>query len=165
MFGTYRFALSLTVAAAHMSLVSGFRIGAVAIICFYILSGYVMTHSFFRYFDQSPRKIAGFFLDRILRIYPVYLFSLALIIGFFFLTGVPKYVENGLEGVNVFRNFTLLPSRLLALPSRYVAHHSAGRLGGVVISVLPPASLVAAAKGAKNSRAGSQSGGFHPWGL
>lgn len=45
LFGTLRFFLAIFVAISHMQLIQGFNIGVASVVVFYLLSGYVMTHS------------------------------------------------------------------------------------------------------------------------
>jgi peptidoglycan/LPS O-acetylase OafA/YrhL len=96
MFGTYRFILALAVALDHMGLFPAFHVGSTAVIGFFILSGYVMAHSFSKYFGSDLRQALRFYLDRALRIYPIYLVLLSLIVGFFLLT------ERARVDINVF---------------------------------------------------------------
>lgn len=78
--GTLRFFLALLVLYSH----AGGRIqqlnpGVTAVVVFYIISGYVMTALMRRYYCPSPAgptlpSTAHFYLDRLLRLYPQYLF-------------------------------------------------------------------------------------------
>ncbi len=80
MFGTYRFALALLVALSHFGWIwEGFNPGQWAVVGFYVLSGFLMERQFHK---LAPRSgVRGFYLDRFLRIYPLYL--TVLILGLF----------------------------------------------------------------------------------
>ncbi|HEX7654916.1 MAG TPA: acyltransferase [Verrucomicrobiae bacterium] len=75
MFGTYRFILALAVAIGHLQIgllpaFTGRHAGQMAVMGFYLLSGYLM--------DRQCRRLGtrAFCLDRFLRIYPLYLLIL-----------------------------------------------------------------------------------------
>ncbi|HEX9045711.1 MAG TPA: acyltransferase [Verrucomicrobiae bacterium] len=78
MFGTYRFALAIFVALSHFGLrVAGFNPGQWAVISFYTLSGLLMERQFQK-LSQSGSGISAFYLDRFLRIYPLFFVVLML---------------------------------------------------------------------------------------
>lgn len=106
MFGTYRFILALAVALDHMGLFPAFHVGSTAVIGFFILSGYVMAHSFSKYFGSDLRQALRFYLDRALRIYPVYLVLLGLIVGFFLLTEPSR---TNINALSVLSHVTVFP--------------------------------------------------------
>lgn len=106
MFGTYRFILALMVALDHMGLFPAFHVGSSAVIGFFVLSGYVMAHSFSKYFGSELRRAPRFYLDRALRIYPVYLGALVVIVGFFMLTERPR---TDLNPMSALSNLTVMP--------------------------------------------------------
>ncbi len=75
MFGTLRYILACMVALSHIGVtVFDQNIGVIAVVCFYILSGYVMTSLI----DTRFRGYKSFYIKRIVRIYPQYLFFLLL---------------------------------------------------------------------------------------
>lgn len=78
MFGTLRLLLAALVAASHCGwTLAGLNPGVIAVVVFYLLAGYVMQDQLVRYFplaDDLPR----FYRDRLLRLYPLYLFYLSL---------------------------------------------------------------------------------------
>jgi peptidoglycan/LPS O-acetylase OafA/YrhL len=106
MFGTYRFILALAVALDHMGLFPAFHVGSTAVIGFFILSGYVMAHSFSKYFASDLHQALRFYLDRALRIYPIYLVLLCLIVGFFLLT---ERARVDINAFSVFSHVTVYP--------------------------------------------------------
>ena len=83
MFGLYRLWLALMVMVNHLTSIPG--IGHHAVHGFFILSGYLMTHVMHRTYGYGPAGVGKFWLNRILRLYPVYwivlLLSLAAVRG------------------------------------------------------------------------------------
>jgi len=71
MFGLYRLILAVLVALSHYGLiVAGFNPGQWAVICFYVLSGFLMDRQF-RKLEPEGGAFA-FYVDRALRILPLY---------------------------------------------------------------------------------------------
>ena len=70
MFGAYRTILALFVVLDHFGGVP--FIGAYAVFGFFALSGYLMTYIMQRNYGYTLRGIAGYGLNRFLRIYPIY---------------------------------------------------------------------------------------------
>lgn len=90
--GTYRLILALLVLVSHMGLtVLGLNPGVVAVISFFMLSGYVMTALIKRYY-LAPRSIPDFYLDRLMRLQPQYLFYLTLSVIYFFAADVHDHL-------------------------------------------------------------------------
>lgn len=119
MFGTYRFILSLLVVAEHsginrnehFDLISpDYHVGASAVVGFYVLSGYVMAHSFSINFNRDIKRTLSFYFDRFLRIYPVYIFFFFAIVTFMFLTGF-AYIDINFN--NLISNITIIPLNIL----------------------------------------------------
>jgi len=75
-FGLYRFILALLVALSHHGMiVARFNPGQWAVVCFYMLSGLLMERQFHK---LAPRGgVGAFYLDRVFRIFPLYLTVLA----------------------------------------------------------------------------------------
>ncbi len=73
MFGTYRVLLATLVVLLHYANVP--FIGQYAVFGFFILSGYLMTFIMQNNYGYSAKGIAGYALNRFLRIYPLYWFS------------------------------------------------------------------------------------------
>ncbi|MEG6523115.1 acyltransferase family protein [Desulfotomaculum sp. 1211_IL3151] len=105
MFGILRFFLAIFVAISHMTLIQGFNIGVSSVVIFYLLSGYVMTHSFKVNFEGELRNIGCFYRDRLLRVYPLYFFYAIMTIIFVVLTGYGKPEFNLISLIN---NFTIV---------------------------------------------------------
>jgi len=73
MFGIYRLILACMVALSHFGLViAGFNPGQWAVLSFYVLSGFLMEKQF-----HKLGKTSAFYMDRLLRIYPLFAVVLA----------------------------------------------------------------------------------------
>jgi len=73
-FGSLRFILAGFVAAGHAGFsFGGWNPGISAVTIFYILSGYVMTHTIKNHFYGLGKQQVAFYKDRILRLFPQYL--------------------------------------------------------------------------------------------
>jgi len=84
-----RFLLAFLVLLSHIGIgvVGGFNLGVVAVVVFYILAGYVVNHLIFDVFQLHKKKcILFYYFERILRIYPLYLFFLCLVLAFALIT-------------------------------------------------------------------------------
>jgi peptidoglycan/LPS O-acetylase OafA/YrhL len=78
MFGTYRFILAALVALSHFGVqAAGFNPGQWAVICFYMLSGLLMERQFQK-LSKNGNGTSAFYLDRFLRIYPLFFVVLIL---------------------------------------------------------------------------------------
>ena len=72
--GVYRFLLAALVASSHLGLqLAGYNQGVVAVISFMLLSGYVMTKLVDKYYAE-PKTIPIFYVDRLARLLPQFLF-------------------------------------------------------------------------------------------
>ena len=80
--GYFRLLLAYAVVASHIGISAGaFDVGEIAVVSFFLLSGYVITALIDRHYSDL-RAIGLFYLDRALRLYPQFLFySLATIIA------------------------------------------------------------------------------------
>lgn len=108
MLGTFRLVLALLVALSHINVkILGLNPGVVAVVCFYLISGYVMTgllHDHYfngrseaalrgagirsRY-DPARWRIVYFYFDRALRIFPHYLVVAGLTLIWYLAVGKP----------------------------------------------------------------------------
>jgi peptidoglycan/LPS O-acetylase OafA/YrhL len=106
MFGTYRLLLSLLVAWSHMGVRwGGLNPGQLAVTSFYVLSGYVMTHTITNRFGVSAKGRRSFYIDRFLRLFPQYwVFMLATVV----FEAMSKSLGN-LGAVDYFYNAAILP--------------------------------------------------------
>jgi len=107
MFGYLRFLLALLVLLSHMGLRfnENFNPGVFAVVIFYMLSGFVSAHLIEKVFIKR-QQILSFYWDRILRIYPQYLFVVLLSIIFVTATahGDPQYQLS-----NLLNNILIVP--------------------------------------------------------
>ena len=86
MLGTFRLILALLVALSHAGVaIAGFNPGVVAVVCFYLISGYVMT-GLLRDHYASIGRVPHFYLDRALRLFPQYLAICAMTLAWFLAT-------------------------------------------------------------------------------
>ncbi|HJU70982.1 MAG TPA: acyltransferase [Paucimonas sp.] len=87
MLGAFRLLLALAVALSHANVrIAGLNPGVIAVVCFYLISGYVMTGLLRSHYQSLPR-VPYFYLDRALRIFPQYLAIAAITLTWFLLSG------------------------------------------------------------------------------
>lgn len=114
MFGAYRFFLASLVVLTHSGMHFGsFRPGPMAVICFYIISGYVIS----ALLDNRAARITpgGFYLERSFRIYPQFAAHLLISVVFLLATGhVSKLTEIRPDFVSVLTNASLFPLQFRA---------------------------------------------------
>lgn len=122
MFGSLRLILSFLVVLCHLHVrFYGFDEGEVSVISFYILSGYVMTALIRKYYSNFE-SVPSFYIDRLCRLYPQFLFWLVftsfLIFyfgyrGFFISNPHLRYLVNSILilplGFQNLRQFLILP--------------------------------------------------------
>ena len=108
MLGILRLFLAAAVVYYHCSYKPyDYLMGVVAVVVFYMLSGFVVTGLYKNAFNNQ--KMLAFYRDRCLRLLPQYYFYLLLYTLFF---GFTYWFIQGsqLTFQNLFSNFTLLPS-------------------------------------------------------
>ena len=77
MLGTLRLVLALMVVLSHAGVrVAGLNPGVIAVIGFYLISGYVMAGLIRRHYRQ-PAQAGAFYLDRAVRLLPQYFFYIS----------------------------------------------------------------------------------------
>lgn len=107
--GTYRLLLAFAVLYSHVfGGVWGVNIGVIAVIGFFVMSGYVMTLLLQRYY-MSPLDLPAFYLDRALRIFPQYLFYLIVTLITFSLIGYETSYIRSTEAWDIVSNITIIP--------------------------------------------------------
>ena len=108
--GTYRLILALAVALSHMdvTILGGHNPGIVAVISFFLISGFVMT-GLVRSYYQGYRKVPAYYLDRLARIFPQYLFFLLLALASYFLLGISTPYLTNVSLAGVAANFLVVP--------------------------------------------------------
>ncbi|MEH1942288.1 MAG: acyltransferase [Nostoc sp.] len=114
--GIYRFLLSIFVAISHAGvLINGLNPGVIAVISFFVISGYVMTALISKnYF--APNKIVWFYLDRILRIYPQYLFNLIAVLIIYSIFGLKSHFLIQPTVIGLLQNLLILPMGFYMTP-------------------------------------------------
>jgi len=103
MFGYLRLILSILVLLSHLDIrFYGLNQGVIAVVIFYILAGFVVSHLYTNIFMDYKL----FIKDRIRRIFPLYLFITILTILFITTThfGSPHFTI-----FNIFSNLTIIP--------------------------------------------------------
>lgn len=105
-----RLLLALAVLASHAGVrLHGLNPGVTAVIGFYLISGYVMTGLLRRHF-AAPRRIPAFYLDRLARIMPQYLFYAAATAVWFLATDRQTlFLTRQPTPVDVLNNLTVVP--------------------------------------------------------
>lgn len=110
MLGSYRLGLALLVALSHIGIsIAGRNPGVVAVVGFYLVSGYVMTGLLRSHYARRDR-IAAFYGDRLLRLYPAYLSIACVTYAWFVSTGVrTEYLTTSPRFGNIVENVTVVP--------------------------------------------------------
>jgi peptidoglycan/LPS O-acetylase OafA/YrhL len=76
--GIYRLVLAIAVMLSHVGImVFGKNIGVIAVVSFFLLSGYVMTALIDKNYSE-PYRIPMFYLDRMMRLFPQFAFYMLL---------------------------------------------------------------------------------------
>ena len=129
MLGALRLMLALAVAASHAGmLVGGLNPGVVAVIGFYLISGYVMAGLIQRYYSQ-PSQAPAFYLDRAIRLLPQYLFYCGLVLAWQLSTqSTTPFLGSVSPGVGNLLN------NLLIVPLNYYMYNGSDRY-----TLIPPA--------------------------
>lgn len=110
MLGTLRLLFALAVALSHAGMqLRGINPGVVAVIGFYLISGYVMAGLIRRHYAQPPAASA-FYLDRAIRLLPQYLFYILLTLAWHLYSRADNYFLSRIPGpVDLFNNLTVVP--------------------------------------------------------
>lgn len=108
--GTYRFLLAIAVALSHMGVTfrGGHNPGTVAVISFFLISGFVMTGLVRSHYSEY-RKVPMYYLDRLARIYPQYLFFLTLAASSYFLFSIASPFLSEVSFAGVMANLLVVP--------------------------------------------------------
>lgn len=105
MFGTFRLVLAVLVALSHV----GIGTGIVSVVCFYLLSGYVMT-GLVRLHYPVLEKVPRFYLDRGLRLLPQYAVIASATLAWFLITGVhTNYLTRSPSNWDIANNLLIVP--------------------------------------------------------
>ena len=110
MLGAYRLLLALLVALSHNGVeVAGLNPGVIAVIGFYLISGYVMT-GLLRSHYATIGKAGSFYLDRVLRLLPHYLVIAGITMAWFLATGThTDYLRVAPTPIHVVQNLLIVP--------------------------------------------------------
>jgi peptidoglycan/LPS O-acetylase OafA/YrhL len=110
MLGTYRLILAVCVALSHVGVqVAGLNPGVVAVVGFYLVSGYVMTGLLRTHYRQSG-TIGAFYADRALRLLPHYLFVAFVTFAWFVATDQrTEYLQRAPTVTDAARNLLIVP--------------------------------------------------------
>ncbi|MDK4724013.1 acyltransferase [Rhizobium sp. CNPSo 3968] len=107
--GTYRLILAFAVLYSHaFGSIGGKNPGVVAVISFFIISGYVMTQ-LMRKSYPTLSDVPAFFVDRAARLFPQFLFYLAASVILIPLLGLKSDFFSNLDWPAVLLNFLMLP--------------------------------------------------------
>ncbi|BAF71289.1 acyltransferase family protein [Sulfurovum sp. NBC37-1] len=107
MFGYLRFTLAFFVMLSHVGVkIYGMNPGVTAVVIFYILAGFVVSHLYRDIFSDKKKELLYFYKDRILRIFPLYLYVVAITLIFLLATsfGNPLF-----EPLRMVENLLIIP--------------------------------------------------------
>lgn len=107
--GLFRLLLAMLVAVSHAGIsFHDYNPGVVAVISFFILSGYVMSMLIEKYYKKPP-DISTFYLDRAARIFPQFLFYMLLASACIYFLEIDSSFTKNLNFANWLLNFLVLP--------------------------------------------------------
>ena len=107
MFGYLRFILAFLVLISHVDVrFYGLNPGVIAVVIFYMLAGYVVSHLWEDIIPPGRNKLYSFYKDRLLRILPFYSYVALLTILFLSITG---YANPQFSLLKVINNFLIIP--------------------------------------------------------
>jgi len=106
-FGYLRFFLAFLVMLSHTGVkIFTLNPGVVAVVIFYLLAGFVVSHIYTEILPDTKYKLLYFYKDRILRIFPLYLYVLLLSILF---VSVTSYGNPDFSFTKMLYNVTVIP--------------------------------------------------------
>jgi peptidoglycan/LPS O-acetylase OafA/YrhL len=108
--GLLRFLLAMLVMLSHTGLtVGGLNPGVVAVVVFYAISGYVMSALIGKHFSQTGQAV-HFYIDRLARIYPQYLFyAVAAGVWFFWVGQTTHFLQHPPSWLELLNNVLIVP--------------------------------------------------------
>jgi len=107
MFGYLRFFLAFLVMLSHIGIkFYGLNPGVIAVVFFYILAGFVVSHIYIDIIPNRPNRLLLFYKDRLLRIFPLYLYVIIITSVFLLYTsfGNPNF-----SSITLINNITIIP--------------------------------------------------------
>ena len=130
MFGYLRFILAYLVLLSHIQITFySLNMGVFAVVMFYILAGYVVSHLYLNILPNTKDKALLFFKDRIKRIYPLYLYTLILTLIFLLFSNY----------ANPIYSIKTLLNNLLIIPLNYYMYINSTILQNPSWNLIPPA--------------------------
>lgn len=110
MLGTLRLTLALAVLISHVGVtIASLNPGVISVVVFYAISGYVMNQLIHAYYG-SLGLMVQFYMDRMLRILPQYIFYLGGAYLWYYLTQtVTIFTQRAPTVIDVFNNLTIVP--------------------------------------------------------
>lgn len=110
MLGTFRLILAILVALSHADVrIVELNPGVIAVVGFYLISGYVMTGLMQRHYVGYAR-IPSFYIDRVLRLYPQYLAVGLLTLAWFFSAGkFTPFLQHPPGAIDLLNNLLVVP--------------------------------------------------------
>ncbi|MES2819189.1 MAG: acyltransferase [Pseudomonadota bacterium] len=120
MLGILRFSLAMLVLTSHIP-GNGFRLnlGISAVIVFYFISGVLMHGSYQRFQQNSPSPIRSFYVDRLLKLFPIYLLVVLLsfiAVAFLGPARHTLFMDQTTTPLQVLLNALLLPTNYIFDP-------------------------------------------------
>lgn len=107
--GIYRFILAMAVLYSHVfGSIGGINPGVVAVISFFVISGYVMTLLIHSYY-LDPFDLRGFYADRALRLFPQYLLYVFATLALWPVLGFDSTFLRSMEAWDIVANVLMLP--------------------------------------------------------
>jgi len=108
--GLLRFLLAMLVMLSHTGLTAGgLNPGVVAVVVFYAISGYVMSALIGKHFSHTGQAV-HFYIDRLARIYPQYLFyAVAAGVWFFWVGQTTPFLQHPPSWHELLNNVLIVP--------------------------------------------------------
>src|SRR5262245_54544738 len=107
--GTYRLFLAIMVALSHLGITFfSINTGISAVVSFFLISGFVMTALIQKSYPTADR-VSAFYLDRAMRLFPQFLFYLAVSLGVALLLRPQSVYLSDLTPVKVALNALMIP--------------------------------------------------------
>ncbi|WP_155634539.1 acyltransferase family protein [Burkholderia anthina] len=107
--GIYRLLLAVAVLLSHIRVtVLGREIGVIAVISFFVISGYVMTALIDKSYPGVERT-GTFYLDRAMRLFPQFLLYFALTLLLAWIAHPSSFYLSGITPAKLMLNLTMLP--------------------------------------------------------
>ena len=115
--GYFRFLLASFVAFSHANGYLPINLGASAVIVFYFISGYLMSISYENFKNKTSYAQSSFYIDRVLRLFPSYIFVFTITIIFFSLFDLNNATNRMIDNNSIF-DLNIL-NELFLIPNNY----------------------------------------------